>query len=440
MEFGVERLAASLASIDRDWQRADFCVALSGGLDSSVLLHAMVPLARAAGSTLRAVHVDHALQAESAAWGRSCQALCDAAGVPLAVVRLDRAVPAGASVEAAARESRYAALAGELRPGEWLLTAHHRDDQLETVLIQMLRGAGIPGLAAMPPYARLGRGWHARPLLGFDRAELVAYAARHGIKALEDPMNSNLRFDRGWLRARVLPAVRERWPAAAATVSRSAAHAAQAARVLAEVAAADAADAIEDGRLSLAALGRLTGGRQANLVRWWIGQAGLRPPPAARLASALAAFLTARDDALPLLRWEGGELRRYRGRLYALRPLAMPATGEPDAAGILHLGPGLGRFRLVAGQAGGLPVCAAWAIRFRSGGECLRPHPGRPLKRLKNLFQEAGIVPWMRDRLPLVFVGDRLAAVGDLWLDADLARPPGETGLRPVWEDRPPLR
>lgn len=441
MEFGVQRLAASLASMDRDWQRASFCVALSGGLDSSVLVHAMAAIARNAQIPLRAVHVDHGLQAESTQWARSCHALCGAAGVPLTVVSLEHAVPAGASVEAVARELRYAALAAELRPDEWLLTAHHRDDQLETVLIQLLRGAGVRGLAAMPARTRLGQGWHVRPLLEFDRAQIAAYAARNGVEAIQDPMNASLRFDRGWLRARVLPALRERWPAAARTVSRSASHAAEAARVLAEVAVADAGRALQDGCLSLAALGSLGPGRQVNLVRWWLRQAGLRPPPAARLASAMSAFLSAREDARPLLRWEDGEVRRYRGRLYALRPTAAPADFGPlEAGSIVNLGPGLGRFGLVAGLAGGLPAGERWVIRYRSGGERLRPGAGRPSKRLKDLCQEAGIVPWMRDRLPLVCVGDRLAAVGDLWLDADLALPAGEPGLQPLWEGRPRLR
>jgi tRNA(Ile)-lysidine synthase len=441
MEFGVQRLAASLASMERDWERSSFCVALSGGVDSSVLVHAMASLARITRCPLRAVHVDHGLQADSTLWARSCRALCRAAGVPLTVVSLERAVPSGASVEAVARDLRYAALAAELRPDEWLLTAHHGDDQLETVLIQLLRGAGISGLAAMPPRARLGQGWHARPLLGFDRAQIAAYAARHGIAAIQDPMNASLRFDRGWLRVRVLPALRERWPAAATTVSRSAGHAAEAARVLAEVAAEDAAGAIRDGCLSLAALAGLGPGRRVNLVRWWLRQAGLRPPPAARLASAMSAFLSARVDARPLLRWPDGEVRRYRGHLYALRPTAAPRDcGPVEAKGIVDLGPGLGRFGLVAGRSGGLPVGEHWVIRFRSGGECLRPAAGRPRRRLKDLCREAGILPWMRDCLPLVCVGDRLAAVGDLWLDADLLLPPGETGLQPVWEHRPRLR
>jgi tRNA(Ile)-lysidine synthase len=438
VDFGPERLATSLSAIDGGWREARHVVALSGGLDSTVLLHAIAALLP--GSSLRAIHVDHGLQPESVSWADACRLLCEKAGIPIEIVSLSLAPAAGASVEAAAREARYAALAERLRTNERLLTAHHRDDQLETVLIQLLRGAGVAGLAAMPARARLGPGWHLRPLLDVDRASLEAYARRNGLAWIDDPMNDALRYDRGWLRARVLPAIRERWPAAAATVARSASHLAGAARVLEEVAEADANGVADDGRLSVEGLGLLSHGRRINLVRWWLGNLGLRPPPAARLAAAMEAFLTARQDALPALRWEDGEIRRYRGRLYALPPLApLPVAVSPDSQQSFDLGSGLGRIELVKSVDGGLPLAAARSarIRFRAGGESLRPHPERPRKRLKDLCQESGVVPWMRDRLPLVYVDDRLAAVGDLWIEAELAVPAGESSLKPVWLDRP---
>ena len=316
--FGAECLAAALAAADPEWADGGACVAISGGLDSSVLLHAMAALSRARPFRLRALHVDHGLQPESAAWAEACRGHCDAAGIELGVVSLGLDVPRGSSIEAAAREARYAALAAELAVGERLLTAHHRDDQLETVLIQLLRGAGVAGLAAMPARARLGAGWQLRPLLDVDRATLRAYADSHAVAWHEDPMNEALRFDRGWLRARVLPAIQEHWPAASATVARSAAHCAEATRLLAEVAATDAQAVLDEGRLSLPALGGLTRERQVNLVRWWLRSQGLRAPPAARLVAAMPDFLCARRDGAPCMRWEGGELRRYRGRLYAM--------------------------------------------------------------------------------------------------------------------------
>jgi tRNA(Ile)-lysidine synthase len=440
MPFRAEHLDESLAAADPQWPDIGVCVALSGGLDSTVLLHAMATLARARPFRLRALHVDHGLQAGSAGWAESCRASCAAAGIPIEVLTLRVDVPRGASLEAVAREARYSALAAELAAGERLMTAHHRDDQLETVLIQLLRGAGVAGLAAMPVRSALGAGWQLRPLLDVDREELRAYAGRHHLEWCEDPMNDAVRFDRGWLRARVLPAIRERWPSAAATVSRSAAHLAEASRLLDGLAAADATGLVDEGRLALPGLADLSRDRQVNVLRWWLRQEGLRPPPAAQLGTALPAFFSARADGAPQLRWPEGEIRRYRGRLYAGRPL--PVRQEAVAgseASIFDLGAGLGSLWMIETEEGGLrlPLPAAPELRFRTGGEALKPHASRPRKRLKDLCQEAGVVPWMRERLPLVFVGGQLAAVGDLWIDAGFAAPPGQPALKPVWVGRP---
>jgi len=446
MPFGAERLADALAALDPDWRTAACCVALSGGPDSAAMVHALAAL-REAGRVraFRAVHVDHGLHAESAIWARRCHELCESLRVPLQTLGIAVAMPPGDSLEAAARGARYAALAKLLQPGEWLLTAHHRDDQLETVLIQLLRGSGVAGLAGMPTRARFGPGWHGRPLLDVDRAELATYARQQGIEVVQDPSNADPRFDRGWLRTQVLPALFARWPAAAATVGRSARHLAQAARLLAALAEADAAAVLDEGRLAVEELRRLPRERQANLLRWWIRSRGLRPPPAARLDAVLEGVLDARRDARPLVRWGGGEIRRYRDRLYALatlmdREAENLAIAEP-AGTCVELGHGLGRLRLVPGHGAGLrtPLGGAVELRFRGGGESIRPHAARPRKRLKDLCQEAGVVPWMRGRLPLVYVGGRLAAVADLWVDTEFAAAPAEASLLPVWEQRPPL-
>lgn len=445
MAFGPEPLAKALSALTPDWRAQKYCVGLSGGPDSGALLHAMASLRNTGeGLLLRAVHVDHGLQAEAPAWAEACAASCRSLGVELAVLRLALAPARGTSVEAEARDARYAAIAATLAPGEWLLTAHHRDDQLETVLIQLMRGAGVPGLAAMPAQGRLGAGWHGRPLLDIDRTALAAYAAACGLSWVTDPMNSALRFDRGWLREQVLPPLRQRWPQAAVTVSRSARHLAEAGRLLSALAESDATGLLDQGRLSIEGLHRLSQDRQANLLRWWIRERGLGSPSAARFESILDDLVEARPDAEPVVRWDTGELRRYRGRLYAMQPLMEPPSGsftfEPTTRAI-ELGAGLGRMSLAAGDQGGLDPALArgLVVRFRAGGESLRPHAARPRKRLKQLCQEAGIVPWMRERLPLLFAGERLAAVGDLWIDAELAVAPGRPALVPVWRERPEL-
>ena len=356
MPFAADRLAAALAAIDPGWREGGACVALSGGLDSSVLLHAMAELARAQSFRLRAVHVDHGLQADSGAWAQACREACAAAGIPLQVISLRLQAPRGASLEAAAREARYAALAGELAPDERLLTAHHRDDQLETVLIQLLRGAGVAGLAAMPARARLGPGWQLRPLLDVDRAELRDFADRHGLTWCEDPMNEALRFDRGWLRARVLPAIRERWPSAATTVARSASHLAEASRLLDGLAAADAAGLVDDGRVVLAGLATSfarPAGQRAALVAAHAGLAAAGGRAARRRAAGL--FLgAARRRAQPVL--AGGRdppLPRAALRGPAVAGAAASSSRGPHSSKF-ELGPGLGSFELVATEQGGL--------------------------------------------------------------------------------------
>ena len=445
MAFGPERLASALSALDPDWQSQRFCIALSGGLDSVVLLQAMAVLRSShSGMSLRAVHVDHGLQSEAPSWAQACANACQTLRVELLVLKLALEPAPGASVEAEARDARYSAIAKKLAPGEWLLTAHHRDDQLETVLIQLMRGAGVSGLAAMPAQARLGAGRHGRPLLDVDRVDLAAYAEQAKLAWVTDPMNAAARFDRGWLREQVLPALRQRWPQAAATVSRSARHLAEAGRLLAALAESDAAGLQDQGRLSIEGLHLLPQDRRVNLLRWWIRERGLGPPSAARFDTILDDLVEARADAEPVVRWESGELRRYRGRLYAMQPLIEPPTGTfrlDGAMAAVDLGGGLGRIGLAAGDQGGLDAALAAdiVVRFRAGGESLRPHPARPRKRLKHLCQEAGIVPWMRERLPLLFAGSRLAAVGDLWIDAEFAVAPGRPALSPVWWGRPEL-
>ncbi len=422
------------------------CISLSGGLDSCVLLHALVNLAPAHFQALRAVHVDHGLQAQSSAWAEACRSICAGLDVPLQQVDLALTPVPGASIEAEARTARYAALAARLDAGEWLLTAHHQDDQLETVLLQLIRGAGIAGLAAMPTCSPLGPGWQGRPLLGLTRSQLAAYAQKFSLQWVEDPSNSGERFDRSWLRQEVLPALRARWPALSSTVARSARHCAEASQLLQVLAAADAEGRVSEGRLSVGGLSQLDAPRQANLLRAWIDGLALSMPSTARLASILRDVVNAREDAMPVVRWAGAEVRRYRDYLYAMAPLGqLPEVAtelEMKAGASIELAAGLGRLELVSRAGLGLRPLAAGtclSVRFGTPGAKLRPAANRPSKALRNLYQEAGIVPWRRPQLPQLWLGTRLAAVADLWIESELSVEPGEQGLVPVWHGRPQL-
>jgi len=312
---------SSLAAWAPTWPDASLCIALSGGVDSVALLQAAREVAaRHPGLQLRALHVDHGLQPQSGEWAASCRELCGRLAIPFEVLELKLVPRKGESVEAEARSERYAALSAALEPGECLLTAHHADDQLETVLLQLFRGAGVAGLAAMPPSAALGPGLHLRPLLQASREEIVEFAKLRGLEWIDDPMNTESRFDRSYLRHEVLPSIIQRWPAAARTVGRSARHLAEAQGLLEALAEIDASRYLDnEGTLAVAGLLQLPHARRVNVLRWWIVRQGLGLPSTARLESIIRDVLPARPDAHPVVTWPTGEVRRRKGRLLAKR-------------------------------------------------------------------------------------------------------------------------
>lgn len=290
-------------------------VAWSGGLDSTVLLHALrAPPPHAARIQLRALHVDHGLQPAAAQFRAFCQRTARRWRLPLAVLRVRVHLPPGASVEQSAREARRQALAAALRPGELLLTAQHADDQLETVLLALLRGAGPKGLAGMPAVMPFAGTRQLRPLLEFDRAAISAYATAAGLEWVEDPTNGEVRFDRNYLRAAVLPALRQRWPAAARTTLRSARHCASAIATLESLAARDLDAAADGAGLEIAVLRRFGAARRAAVLRAWLQRAGCRAPNERHLRE-IEAMMAARRDAHPQLRLPDCVLRRAGGTL-----------------------------------------------------------------------------------------------------------------------------
>lgn len=420
-------------------------VGYSGGVDSHVLLHLLATYRdRWPERVLAAVYVDHGLQVTSAAWGEHCARVCHELDIPFHALRISARPAPGESPEAAARRTRYAALAAELGPNDALLTAHHRDDQAETLLLQLLRGAGPHGLAAMPAAARLSRGWLLRPLLELDRAHLLAYARGHGLRWIEDASNADTGFDRNYLRHQILPLLRERWPSANQTLARSARWCAETANWLDAEAAADLAPVVADhpDRLAISALRELSELRQHNLLRYWLRQLNLPTPDSRQLWRILHDTLNAARDRNPRICWPGGEVRRYRDMLYAMPPLAPHDTRRSfiwrfhgNDYPPLEL-PGIGRLAWRETVGAGLRLSAladtALIVRFRQGGEHFRPIGRRHGQELKKLLQEAGIPPWERDRLPLVYRDEALLAVVGLGIAADQAVEPGESGWQPV--------
>src|SRR5882757_10318654 len=292
MSFSAASLYAVLqSSVPED--AGGLVVALSGGADSAALLAALAGLSGGfRGLPLRAVHIDHGLQAAAAEFCEACRSLCEHLGVPLELIRVEVQSEAGRSIEAAARDARYAALAAQLQPLECLLTAHHRQDQAETLLLQALRGAGVKGLSAMPVCRVLGLGWHARPVLDVPHGELLKLGRQLENFKVIDPMNGDLRFDRTYLRKAIWPLIETRWPGAEIALSRSARHMAEAQELLHRAAAADVARLRDGDALSVPGLRALPQANRMNAVRAWLDDAGVEAPSTARLAEALRQVLT----------------------------------------------------------------------------------------------------------------------------------------------------
>jgi tRNA(Ile)-lysidine synthase len=418
-------------------------VALSGGPDSAALLRATAALgAKFRALPLRAVHIDHGLQPAAADFRAACSRLCEQLRVPLRIVAVRVARDPGLSIEAAARDARYAALAAEIRPGECLLTAHHRDDQAETLLLQALRGAGIKGMSAMPVCRTFGAGWHVRPLLEVARSELKQVGEQQP-PALLDPMNQDLRFDRVYLRTEVWPLIEKRWPGAAVTLTRAARHMAEAQQLLELAAGADLGRLRDGDALSIPGLRALAPLKRLNAVRLWLNQHAQEVPSTARLVEALRQALDAEADHQPAIVWGAHAMRRYRQRLFltdADPPKAPDAQPWLAARGTsVELGPRLGNLTWIA-QLGGIAaqeLPARLSVRRRDGGETLKPAAAAKTQTLQHLCQALGVLPWMRDALPLVFAGDELIAVGDLWVDARWCVPTDKPGLGIAWNNAP---
>jgi tRNA(Ile)-lysidine synthase len=419
-------------------------VGFSGGLDSTVLLHwlAHSPALRAGG--LRAIHVCHGLHADADEWAERCAGTCTALGVELQRVRIDVDRASGRGLEAAAREARHAAFAEELRDGEVLALAHHQDDQAETFLLRALRASGPDGLAAMRPWRAFGRGWLWRPLLDMPRTALFDYARSHDLDWIEDDSNLDTALDRNFLRQRVLPALRERWPHAAASFVRCASLQAEAVDLLgAEDARALARARTADPQvLAVEALQALPASRRARVLRHWIVGIGLPPLPAQGLARIEAELLTTREDAEPVFAWSGAVIRCWRGWLHAeggraALPLGWQALW--DAGTPLPL-PGGGDLRMeMSGsrEAAAVPTVSvppSFLVHARRGGERI-VLPGREHSHtLKHVLQQLRVPPWERDRLPLLSDAEgQLLAAGDLAYSASFDAWLRAHGARLVW-------
>jgi len=396
-------------------------VAYSGGLDSHCLLAAMAALRNTLAAPVVAVHVNHGLQPQSVDWGRHCAQVCEDLEIPLHTLGISVSVAGGDGVESAARAARYAAWERMLPENACLLTAHHQDDQAETLLLRLLRGAGPRGLASMLPVRRFGRGNIARPLLSFTRDALVQYAKGRRLQWIEDPSNEAQAFDRNFLRHSVIPLLKQRWPAAPGVIARAAAHAAEARGLLDEVASSDLGEASAHNPLSLDCLSRLAPARRRNLFFFWLQENAVPPPSTVQVDKGLPMLLEARGDGSACLHWGKTDVRRFRRALYLVPAVLPNPPRQPipwDLSSPLRI-PGIGDLIAKPDPADGALSRAAClrgrlTVTFRTGGERCRPTGSAGRRELKKVLQELAIPPWERSLIPLVRVDDELAAVGEL--------------------------
>ena len=411
--------------------RPRVAIAFSGGVDSTVLAFTLVQ-ARRKFAQLRLLHVDHGLQSASVEWSAHCARLAREWRVPFVALSAEIKRKRGESPEASARDARYALLSQAMQPGEVLVTAQHRDDQVETLLLQLFRGAGVAGLAAMPAIAPFGPGRIARPLLETPRAQILEYARRHQLLWVEDPTNEQTAFGRNFLRHRVMPAIRERWPGVDVAIARSASHMADAQQLLDAQAQADLATAADGAGLNVAALRALPAARRRNVVRAFMARAGLETPQANWLREITGPMLAARADAHPELKLPRGALLRRAGRL------ELRLTSRAGASASIEIFSKSWRWHadrlLIVNEAGDSlalqddaagdidldKVPAQLTLRARRGGERLRPGARARTQAVKSLLQAAKIPVDERARVPLLFAGDRLISVGDRWIDASV--------------------
>ena len=417
---------------------APILLALSGGRDSVVLFDALVATAGAAGYPLTAVHVHHGLSPNADTWAGFCAGLGAAQQVPLEVRYVDIARRPQAGLEASARTARYAALAAAAKALgiAHVLLAHHRDDQAETVLLQLLRGAGPRGLAAMAPVSRDAAGvtW-MRPLLDVSRTTIDRYADVARLEYVDDESNRVLAHRRNAVRHQVMPALAAVFPRPEQTLARAARMQADAARLVDDLAAIDTGERTADGSLDRLRLAALPLHRAANVLRWFLRQHGLPAPSSTRLDAMLRQLRHARDDARIRIEHAGRAVGLHRGRVFVHAlppaPFALRWCGEPEVR-LPH-----GRVTLIEQAGSGIDLShlatAPLRITSRTGGERMRVGTDRPRQALKSLLQEAGMPVWQRQALPLVFCGEALVWVPGIGVAAGYETATTGTGIAIAW-------
>jgi tRNA(Ile)-lysidine synthase len=427
----LERVEARLAALPV--RGLEVVVGLSGGIDSVVLLEALNELRASLGFTLAALHVHHGLSRNADAWARFCAEHCSAREISLSVEHVTVSRRAGGGIEAAARAARYSAYRAQ--DAGCVALAHNLDDQAETVLMQLLRGAGPHGMAGMPVVRPLGAGLLVRPMLDVPRSRIEAFARARGLRWIDDESNADTTLSRNLLRAEVLPRLEGHYPGYRESLARAARNAGDAAALADIIARQDLDSMVTTDGVEIAGLTALGSTRAANALRYWLREAGISMPPRIRLKEALRQLTDAPADASPEIALGTHRLRRYRGHLrlvaseVVLANWCVPWRGDTSVAlpdgRFVHArrgeGDGIAAVRLEGGDV---------VLRNRQGGERFQVASNRPRRELKKLFQETGVAPWERDRLPLLCLREQVIWVPGIGVDPGFAAAPGEASVR----------
>ena len=415
------------------------CVSLSGGVDSIVLLYALNQCLEK-GCLIRAIHINHNLAKDSQDWADFCKRTCDRIQIQIDIHSIKVKTTEGFGIEAAARKARYQKLQRSIQEGEWLMTAHHQEDQLETILLRMARGTGIEGLQGIQKQFNFGKGKILRPLLNVSKSEVLAYARKNNLDWVEDASNQETYFDRNFLRMNIIPKLKERWPAFSSSVSRLSNISNQTSTLLKELAQQDLGSNYPIKNLDIDILKNKSNGRVINIIRFLILKNEMSVPSMKVLNSGVNILLNPKS-VNPTMVWNNYCIKRYVDKLYFLKlselqpnqsnklmhwsidePLILDENGSSLAA-IMAIGKGLS-----------LKKCNKnLDVQFRKGGESIRPVGHKITKKLKKLFQEDHILPWTRDKIPLLYKKNELIGVGDLWFNQNYIASEEENGFLVNW-------
>lgn len=400
--------------------------AYSGGLDSTVLLHLINRTAKEQKIPLLAIHIDHGLSPASKDWAKHCRTRCKEWKISFKTISLQLQREKNKSLEGTAREARYRALSRFVKKGEALFTAHHQEDQAETFLLRLLRGAGIKGLGSMTEIKPFSKGCLIRPFLNVPREAILNYAKKNHLSWIEDPSNQNIQLDRNFLRHELFPKLKIRWPAAVKTISRAAQHCREGERLLEEIGEQDLKeiritsllnlpDFFKSGilsRLSIEALKKLAIPRQTNAIRIWLNQHAQVSPTELQMKHIFEELINSKIDAQPALYLENIELRRFNSEIYLLKRLKsfhIKKNYEWNLTEVLTLP--IGQLTPDLARDVKKYLKGTFSVRFRKGGEHFHPENRSRSQSLKKLFQEWGIPPWYRDQIPLLYSDEKLIAV-----------------------------